>query len=508
MSSSDHDVASSADAVTASVDPAGATARPAPLAQSVPVPPAPVLLTPGLRLAGLAPNEPATIVATDAATYPCATEVVYRTDSGATNTVMVPDDPDHPTRRGLWPLNTDADGATTSRLPFDADAREFLLASEALRIKYAALYDPMSAVSSSTVQPLPHQIRAVYEEMLPRIPLRFLLADDPGAGKTIMAGLYIKELILRDACRSAIIVVPGSLADQWQAELSEKFDLSFEIFDPATMGFAPANLHEATPEPPNPDSHPDLAPHPYLIARMDQLARSPELLDQLRLAHWDVAVVDEAHRMSAHFVSRDKTRKTRRFRLGRILSHTAENFLLMTATPHAGKPEDYDLFLTLLDNDRFEGVHRGGAHRSDTKGLMRRLVKEDLLTFQGTPLFPQRFAHTVSYELSPAEHALYEDVTAYVSEQMGRADWIAAHGNKRRGNTVGFALTVLQRRLASSPEAILRSLERRRDRLSSRIDEGDAHPWSNGSAGEAGFSRAWAMDERRLEFSKCLSWPQ
>ncbi len=476
MSSSDHDVASSADAVTASVDPAGATARPAPLAQSVPVPPAPVLLTPGLRLAGLAPNEPATIVATDAATYPCATEVVYRTDSGATNTVMVPDDPDHPTRRGLRPLNTDADGATTSRLPFDADAREFLLASEALRITYAALYDPMSAVSSSTVQPLPHQIRAVYEEMLPRIPLRFLLADDPGAGKTIMAGLYIKELILREACRSAIIVVPGGLADQWQVELQEKFDLSFEIFDPA-MGLAPADAPEAPA-------------HPFLIARMDQLARNPELLDQLRLAHWDVAVVDEAHRMSAHFVSRDKTRLTRRFRLGRILSHTAENFLLMTATPHAGKPEDYDLFLTLLDSDRFEGVHRGGAHRSDTKGLMRRLVKEDLLTFQGTPLFPQRFAHTVSYELSPAEHALYDDVTSYVRDQMGRADWIAAHGNKRRGNTVGFALTVLQRRLASSPEAILRSLERRRDRLSSRIDEGDAHPWSPGSAGDAGFSPA------------------
>ncbi len=497
MSSSDHGVASSDHAVTASVDPAGATARPAPPAQSAPAPPAPGLLAPGLRLAGLAPNEPATIVATDAATYPGAPEVVYRTDSGATNTVMVPDDPAHPTRRGLRPLNTDADGAATSRLPFDADAAEFLLASEALRIKYAALYDPMSAVSSSTVQPLPHQIRAVYEEMLPRIPLRFLLADDPGSGKTIMAGLYIKELILRDACRSAIIVVPGGLADQWQVELSEKFDLSFEIFDPATMGFAPATQHEAIPEPPNPD----LAPHPYLIARMDQLARSPELLDQLRLAHWDVAVVDEAHRMSAHFVSRDKTRKTRRFRLGRILSHTAENFLLMTATPHAGKPEDYDLFLTLLDNDRFEGVHRGGAHRSDTKGLMRRLVKEDLLTFQGTPLFPQRFAHTVSYELSLAEHALYEDVTSYVRDQMGRADWIAAHGNKRRGNTVGFALTVLQRRLASSPEAILRSLERRRDRLSSRIDEGDAHPWSNGSAGEAGLTPAWAMDEGGPAFS-------
>jgi hypothetical protein len=132
---------------------------------------------------------------------------------------------------------------------------------------------------------------------------------------------------------------------------------------------------------------------------------------------------------------------------------------------------------------------------------MRRLVKEDLLTFQGTPLFPQCFAHTVAYDLSGPERALYDDVTSYVRDQMGRADWIAQHGNKRRGNSVGFALTILQRRLASSPEAILRSLQRRRDRLSRRIDEGDALVGSLSSRGDAGFSPAWAMDEGGPAFS-------
>lgn len=438
----------------------------------------PIALAKGLRLSGLAASEPATIVDADTTVLPNATEVVYRTDSGITNTVVIPDDPTSSARRALRLLST-----PTDHLPFDADAEDFLLASEALRIKYAALYDPMSAVTSSNVQPLPHQIRAVYEEMLPRIPLRFLLADDPGAGKTIMAGLYVKELILRDACRNAIIVVPGGLADQWQDELREKFDLDFEIFDPSTMTIVPTPNSLAgfsgdisgDPEVrsiTNADfasSNSQTQDHPYLIARMDQLARNSEVLEQLRLARWDLAIVDEAHRMSAHYESRDKVRQTRRFHLGRVLSETSENLLLMTATPHAGKPDDYDLFLTLLDNDRFEGMHRGGAHKQDTKGLMRRLVKEDLLTFQGKPLFPKREAHTVAYELSSPERRLYEDVSSYVRGQMGRADWIAAHGDKGRGNTVGFALTVLQRRLASSPEAILRSLERRRDRLSMRV---------------------------------------
>ena len=181
-------------------------------------------------------------------------------------------------------------------------------------------------------------------------------------------------------------------------------------------------------------------------------------------------VVDEAHRMSAHYSSwSGEVDKTRRFKLGRLLSETAHHLLLMTATPHAGKEEDFQLFMSLLDRDRFEGQYRQGVHRTDTHGLMRRMVKEDLLTFEGKPLFPERKAYTVEYDLSPAERDLYEQVTDYVRTEMGQAERIAQAGDKKRGNNVGFALTVLQRRLASSPEAILRSLERRQHRLDTKL---------------------------------------
>jgi len=143
----------------------------------------------------------------------------------------------------------------------------------------------------------------------------------------------------------------------------------------------------------------------------------------------------------------------------------------MTATPHNGKEEDFQLFMALLDADRFEGRFRDGVHQADTSDLMRRLVKEKLVTFDNTPLFPERVASTVTYTLSDAEAALYKQVTEYVREEMNRADRLSQEGEGRRGNTVGFALTILQRRLASSPEAIYQSLRRRRERLEKRLRE-------------------------------------
>lgn len=341
---------------------------------------------------------------------------------------------------------------------FESDAGEFRLAAEAWRIRHASAYDPMVAVNSSDVDPYPHQIRAVYEELLPRIPLRFLLADDPGSGKTIMAGLYLKELILRADCERAIIVAPGGLVEQWREELSQKFGLRFEVFHRQMIDEAQGRNV--------------FAEHPYLIVRMDQVSRSEDLMEQLADVSWDVAIVDEAHRMSAHFSSwQGEIKETKRFALGRLLSETAHNFLLMTATPHAGKEEDFQLFMSLLDPDRFEGQFREGKHHTDTHGLMRRMVKEDLLTFEGKPLFPERRAETVHYSLSPGERDLYERVTDYVREEMGRAERISQDGDRKRGNNVGFALTVLQRRLASSPAAILQSLIRRRKRLDGRLLE-------------------------------------
>jgi superfamily II DNA or RNA helicase len=330
--------------------------------------------------------------------------------------------------------------------PFDADAAGFKLVSEAQRIKLAGLFDPMLAVTTSDIQPLPHQLRAVYSELLPRTPLRFLLADDPGAGKTIMAGLYIKELILREDVRRCLIVAPGGLVEQWQDELFLKFGLRFDLFsaDLAESAFGTSAFEE----------------RPFLIARMDQIARNEDLVAELERTEWDLVVVDEAHRMGAHYFS-GELKKTKRFQLGEALGRITRHLLLMTATPHSGKEDDFQLFLTLLDRDRFEGRHVEGVHRTDTAGVMRRMVKEDLLTFEGRPLFPERIAETVPYELTEAERDLYEEVTAYVREGMNRA---AKLDGKRR-NTVGFALTVLQRRLASSPEAICRSLVRRAERL-------------------------------------------
>jgi superfamily II DNA or RNA helicase len=335
---------------------------------------------------------------------------------------------------------------------FDAPAAEFKLGLEALRIRLAHLFDPMMAVHASTVEPLPHQITAVYEAMLPRQPLRFLLADDPGAGKTIMAGLFVRELLMRADARRVLIVAPGSLVEQWQDELYEKFGVEFTLFT--------RELDQTS------RSGNAFAEHDRLIARLDQLSRSPELQDKLRGTDWDLVVVDEAHKMAAHYFG-TKLEKSKRFQLGEVLGGLCRHLLLMTATPHNGKEEDFQLFLSLLDGDRFYGKFREGAHKVDVSDMMRRMVKEDLLKFDGTPLFPERRAYTANYTLSDREAALYAAVTDYVRNQMSAAD----HLDGKRKGTVGFALTQLQRRLASSPEAIYQSLKRRHKRLEGRLEE-------------------------------------
>ncbi|MFZ5872599.1 MAG: DEAD/DEAH box helicase, partial [Actinomycetota bacterium] len=339
---------------------------------------------------------------------------------------------------------------------FDGDGHLFRLVAEARRIRLAHLYDPMLAVHLSRIDPLPHQIEAVYGHLLPRQPLRFLLADDPGAGKTIMAGLYIKELMLRGDLRRCLVVAPGGLVAQWQDELAERFGIDVDIL---TRDVVEASRSG------NPFAERDL-----LVARLDHLARNDELQDRLAQSDWDLVVVDEAHRMSAHFFG-SEVRETRRYRLGKLLSRITRHLLLMTATPHAGKEEDFQLFMALLDEDRFAGKARGGGPRRDSGDLMRRMIKERLLTFEGKPLFPERRAYSVPYPLTGRETELYDEVTAYVREEMNRADRLRSQGEGRRGNRVGFALTVLQRRLASSPEAIYQSLLRRAARLAAERDQ-------------------------------------
>src|SRR3954453_938545 len=338
---------------------------------------------------------------------------------------------------------------------FDGDGSLFRLVSEAQRTRLAHLFDPVLAVHTSVVDPLPHQITAVYESMLPRQPLRFLLADDPGAGKTIMAGLLIKELIVRGDLQRCLIVCPGSLAEQWQDELYRRFHLPFEILTNDKLEAArTGNWFLETP---------------LVIARLDKLSRNEDVQQKLQApdGRWDLVVCDEAHKLSAT-VFGGETKYTKRYRLGQLLSTLTRHFLLMTATPHNGKEEDFQLFMALLDGDRFEGRFRDGAHVADVSGLMRRMVKENLLKFDGTPLFPERIAYTVPYKLSEDEAALYAEVTAYVREEFNRAE---ALENDKRAGTVGFALTILQRRLASSSEAIYQSLRRRRERLERRLRE-------------------------------------
>jgi superfamily II DNA or RNA helicase len=335
---------------------------------------------------------------------------------------------------------------------FDAPGNEFKLGLEAYRINSAHLFDPMMAVHTSNVEPLPHQISAVYEVMLPRQPLRFVLADDPGAGKTIMAGLLIRELLMRADAKRILIVSPGSLSGQWQDELLEKFGVQFEIFSREKQEqCASGNYFEVADQ---------------LICRLDQLSRNDDYQAKLAQTEWDLIIVDEAHKLSANYFG-NKVSKTRRFELGELLGGITRHFLLMTATPHNGKEEDFQIWLSLLDGDRFYGKFREGAHKVDVSDMMRRMVKEELLKFDGTKLFPERRAVTANYELSVLEAALYDNVTDYVRNEMNRADKL---DGKRKG-TVGFALTQLQRRLASSPEAIYQSLKRRHKRLESRLAE-------------------------------------
>lgn len=392
-------------------------------------------LTASTRVAGILPGRPVTVL-TAQRHGDDAVEVTYKEDNGTLGQIVL-------YRSDESRIEPHLDAGR----PFDADPRDFRLAAEAQRILLAGLHDPMLAVATSDVQPLPHQIRAVYGEMLPRTPLRFLLADDPGAGKTIMAGLYIKELMLRDDVRRCLVVAPGGLVEQWQDELALKFGLDFDILAPGAEDTAPGKtvFHQK----------------PLLIARMDQLARNDILLEQLEQSEFDLVIVDEAHRMSASWFG-GELKTSKRYELGELLSERARHFLLMTATPHNGKEEDFQAFLSLLDRDRFVGPGDKRARQGTSDGLMRRMVKEKLVTFEGRPLFPQRIAETASYRLSAPEQHLYEEVTDYVRHGMNLADRL----DGKRKNTVGFALTVLQRRLASSPEAIFQSLRRRTDRLS------------------------------------------
>lgn len=400
-------------------------------------------LKPDMRVAGIEPGKEAKVLYVEAL-GPDALNVTYKRSDGT----IGEDTLFRTHEQNLKEVEASLE------FSFGANPHDFKLAVEALRIDMAHLFDPMMAVHTADVEPLPHQIAAVYEEMLPRQPLRFLLADDPGAGKTIMAGLLIRELMLRGDLQRCLVVAPGSLVEQWQTEMAEKFGIPFALLSHSLVDETQTG---------NPFLEKGM-----LIARLDQLARNELWIQRLQAegAGWDLIVVDEAHKMSAQYFGRE-LKTTKRYQLGEVLGDVTRHLLLMTATPHNGKEEDFRLFMSLIDPDRFLGRVKDTDTKVDASDLMRRMIKEELLKFDGKKLFPERKATTVPFELSPHEQSLYDDVTEYVRNEMGKTEGL---DGKRRGS-VGFALTILQRRLASSPLAIYKSLQRRRARLEEELEE-------------------------------------
>jgi superfamily II DNA or RNA helicase len=331
------------------------------------------------------------------------------------------------------------------------DAKDLFRWVEGQRIKLSFAHDPLFAVSMSGVRGLPHQIEAIYRHMLPQPRLRFVLADDPGAGKTIMAGLLLKELKMRGVVDRCLILAPAPLTPQWQDEMDEKFDEQFELVSSDQvrhqLGRSPWDRYS------------------MVITSID-FAKRDDVRDDLLRAEWDLVVIDEAHKCAAYTGSDDAAVKTRRYALAESLSERTERLLLMTATPHSGDEDRFTWFLGLLDPDQFSSpdlVKRQIAQEGNPYFLRRQ--KEDLVNEQGHELFVPRHVKTQPFQLSLAEKELYDAVTNYVNTYLG------ASATGGRGSAVALARTVLQRRLASSLGAIRSSLAKRADRLSERADE-------------------------------------
>jgi superfamily II DNA or RNA helicase len=332
------------------------------------------------------------------------------------------------------------------------------LGLQAYMLGIAYEFDPYFGLSISRVDPLPHQLEAVYDYLLKLPRVRFLLADDAGAGKTIMAGLLMRELELRGLAERILIVCLANLTFQWQRELKEKFDAKFLVLkgNDIREQFGVNQWLEQK----------------RIITSLD-LAKREEILPGLRQVQWDLVIVDEAHRMSAA----DESHKSLRYKLGELLRDTSDHLLLLTATPHKGDPENFTLFLQLLDKDAYANV------RSIQEAMMRRRApfylrrtKEAMVYFperqpdgawQARKIFTRRIPHTVEFQIDGPEFELYQAITRFVKQQSNRA----AAEDDPRARAVGFLMALYQRRLASSTYAVRRSLENRARRLEEQLKE-------------------------------------
>ncbi|AFH48949.1 SNF2 family DNA/RNA helicase [Ignavibacterium album JCM 16511] len=344
---------------------------------------------------------------------------------------------------------------------FNEEPWKVFLALESIRYRFASLYDPLLAMNTSKVDPLPHQIEAVYGYVLKLPRIRFLIADDPGAGKTIMAGLIIKELKLRNIVKRILIVTPGHLKDQWRRELKERFEEKFVVVD---RNILDAHYGE------------NLWKREQQIITSIDFAKQDDILSSLSSSYFDLIIVDEAHKMSAYKYG-EKLDKTIRYRLGEVLSKICTNLLFLTATPHKGDPDNFRLFLDLLEPGFFSSneMLMQSIKNKDNPLFIRRL-KEDLKDFEGRPLFLPRNVETIAFDLgsqSKKEKDLYNELSKYVETQYNKAL------NKDKKRNVAFALVILQRRLASSTFALFKSLERRREKLKALLEGAKERTLSN-----------------------------
>ncbi len=339
--------------------------------------------------------------------------------------------------------------ASPEKEPFDGDPHRFRLGIEALRLGLAYEHDPYFSLSIARVDPLPHQLEAVYDYFIKLPRIRFLLADDPGAGKTIMAGLLLKELKIRGLVQRTLIVTPANLSFQWQRELQDKFRERFDVVRSdalrSTYGINPWQEKN------------------QVITSVSWVSRIEDAKDSLLRVHWDLVIVDEAHKMSA--ASADH--KTLAYQLGEALGQRTDHFLLMTATPHKGDPENFCLFLELLDKDVYGDVKSlEEAMRRQQAPFYLRRVKEALVTFPDPEtgkcktLFTRRNVRTTEFAMTDAELDFYDALTRYVEDRSIKA----AQDDSARGRALGFTMAMLQRRFASSVYAVRRSLERMKEK--------------------------------------------
>jgi superfamily II DNA or RNA helicase len=401
----------------------------------------PPILKPGQIISNLVPGEPVVLTSVQPRGQRLALHYTGK-HTGIASTVVV-------TQQQADSLTVLAEEGSFS---FTGNATGFTLFAEAERIFSAYQFDPLFAVNCSVVDPLPHQVDAVYKYLLPLPNIRFLLADDTGAGKTIMTGLLIKELMARNLVERILIVTPGGLTRQWQEdEMGLKFNIPFKLVNRAAFSADPTIFQSAD----------------RLVTSIDFL-RGEDVLNTVRTLRWDLVVVDEAHKLSA-FDYGERKYKSKRYEAIQALSHSCEHLLLLTATPHRGRKDTFRNLLQLLDEDIFstdtlvtERVRELGENGVN-KFFIRRL-KEDMRDWQGQPLFKERFTKTILYRLTPVEKKLYDDVTAYLTQQREEA-------RQEQNIHVTLALMVMQRRLTSSIYAIKRTLWHRHQALQGLLNE-------------------------------------